>query len=111
MSSILVDVKQALGLDVDNLGFDFEILMHINSAVSQLVQLGVSEFKGIVVTSDEEWPVFSTDTLDGLVKPYIYLRTKLIFDPSANGTIAQALREHADGLEGRIAHEVYEVVV
>jgi len=111
MNTILVDVKQALGLMVDNLGFDFEILMHINAAVSQLVQLGVSEFEEVVVDADEEWPVFSTETLSGLVKPYVYLRTKLVFDPSASGTIAQALEKHADTLEGRIAHEVYEVVV
>ena len=103
---ILEDVKSSLGVDVNNLGFDSELLMYVNSVRATLVQLGVSDLELDTVTVDTEWPVFDSLVLQDTVKHYIVLRVKESFDPIANQAIAETMSSQATILEGRIAHEI-----
>ena len=105
----MTDIKTALGIMPDNLGFDSELLLYVNSAKMQLGQLGLDSFALLDIEDTTEWPTFSTVGIGDMVKHYMVLRTKESFDPIASETIAKILSNSADILEGRIAHEVYEV--
>ena len=104
--TILKDIKSSLGVDVNNLGFDLELLMYVNSVRATLVQLGVSELESKTIDIATEWPVFDSLVLQDNVKHYIVLRVKEAFDPIANQAIAETMASQARILEGRIAHEV-----
>jgi hypothetical protein len=99
-------MKKALGVPVNNLGFDAELLLRINSTRASLVQLGVSDLDGINVTNITEWPTFQSTVLQDNVKHYMLIKVKQGFDPVPSETIASSLRDEANVLEGRIAHEV-----
>lgn len=102
MTSILEDTRDALGLIEDDTSFDGELTMHINSALSDLVQNGVGTpliIKGV----DDEWNSFKKEGQEpedaymfGQVKQYVYLKTKLLFDPPPPSTVQyvdQAVKE------------------
>lgn len=109
MAIILQDVKTHVGILTDNLGFDSELLMFIGSAKANLVQLGVVELD-IVLDASTEWPIFPNDTVGSLSKHYMYAKTRQLFDPIASETISDTMSDSVAELEGRIAHEVAEVI-
>jgi len=93
-------------LDVDDDGFDSDLLMYVNSAIASAVQLGVTEFEGVTVIAETEWPDFTDrTTLDSLCRTYITLKVKRLFDPTASATIASAFNEELQALEFRILSE------
>ncbi|NIW34588.1 hypothetical protein GWM83_03400, partial [Candidatus Bathyarchaeota archaeon] len=47
MDSILLSIKESLGVEKDYSGFDGEIIMSINSAIFSLGQLGVGPTGGL----------------------------------------------------------------
>lgn len=109
MSTILEEVKVSRGVEINNLGFDQELLMYINSAASKLVQLGVSEFEDLLVEESSAWPTFRNQTLESLSKHYVSVIVGQTFDPSASPVISESLHSHVGELEGRITHEVEEI--
>ena len=111
MTIILIDIKTALGVIPNNLGFDSELLMFINSAKTQLGQLGLDEFALLDIEETTVWPQFDNVAIRDMVKHYMVLRTKESFDPIPSETIAKMLSRSAEILEGRIIHEIYEVAV
>lgn len=110
MTTILEDIKIALGVVPSNLGFDSELLLSINSAKSQLVQLGLDEFTLISIDQNTTWPIFDNLTIDSIVKQYMVLKTKESFDPIPSETIAKSMSSIMTILEGRISHELEEVL-
>lgn len=84
MSSILKDIKKLFGLQESDTSFDTDLIIDINSVFTILKQLGVGPEAGFKITGVEEiWEDF---LLEGeqleLVKTYVYLRVKLMFDIS-----------------------------
>ena len=106
---ILEDIKTSLGILPDNLGFDSELLMFINSAKSSLIQLGLIELD-IEIDEQTEWPIFPNRLLESLSKHYIHVKVRQTFDPTANESISRTISAAANELEGRIAHEIAEVI-
>ena len=106
---ILEDIKTSLGILPDNLGFDSELLMFINSAKSSLVQLGLSELD-IDIDEETEWPTFPNRLLESLSKHYFHVKVRQTFDPTASESISKTISVAANELEGRIAHEIAEVL-
>ena len=104
--TILTDIKTSLGIGIDNLGFDHELLLFINSTRASLVQIGVSDLEEITITTSTEWPIFQSLALQDNAKHYFLIKVKQAFDPIANAAIGTALDSQAIILEGRIAHEV-----
>lgn len=102
---IIDDIKNSFGIQQNNLGFDEELLGFINSASSNLVQLGVSELD-IEIEDDTRWPTFRSIQLGFLSRNYLQLKSKLSFDPTPSETIARAFASTLTELEGRIANEV-----
>lgn len=102
-NSILDDVKQVLGILPENTAFDVDIIMHINSAISTLTQLGVGPVAGYqVVDSSNQWSEFADDARLNSVRSYIFLKVKLIFDPPASGFATAAMERQILELEYRI---------
>ena len=84
--SILTSTKKIVGIDPDDPSFDIDIITHINSAFSILQQIGVGPPTGFQIADAD--PVWSDYILDNeqvlnLVKTYIYLQVRLLFDPPA----------------------------
>lgn len=77
---ILTHIKAALGLQSDYDPFDTELIMHINSILSILNQLGVGPETPLVINADTEWNELLADSKVEDAKTYIFLRVKLIFD-------------------------------
>jgi len=106
--TILDDVKYGIGISPGNDGFDNELLIHINSVAANLVQFGLIDYD-IVIDETNEWPILDTFQQEALVKQYIIIKTKLVFDPSANQTITGAYERVLPELEGRIQLLVEEL--
>jgi hypothetical protein len=83
--SILETIKQALGLSKEPGGFDFELQMHINSALATLAQIGVPAEGGFSISGPEEkWSdLLKNNAKLNNVKSYLFMKVKMIFD-SAN---------------------------
>ena len=105
MDSILDTIKKMLGIDPEDTGFDTDIKVHINTTMLSLSQMGIGPPNGFIVTSkDNVWDDFigdSTINLEG-VKSYVYLKTKLIFDPPPNSITIEAFNKSISELEFRM---------
>lgn len=80
--SILETIKQALGLPKDPGGFDFELRMHINSALATLSQLGIPAEGGFSIQgAQEKWSdLLADDNVFNNVQSYVFMKVKMIFD-------------------------------
>ena len=59
MDSILTSIKKLLGISEDYAHFDNDVIMHINTVLMTLTQLGVGPESGFLITSDEStWADF-----------------------------------------------------
>lgn len=95
MESILISIKKLLGIPEEYTQFDADIIMHINSVFTTLTQLGVGPSEGFYIEDETaEWDNFISD-LNKLqaVKTYIYLKVRLLFDPSSLGSSTLAAYE------------------
>lgn len=104
MTSILVTIKKMLGLDAEQKDFDTEIIMHINSVLMILAQMGVGPSRGIVI--EDEFATWEQLIPDGrnfeLVKTYIYLKVKLIFDPPLSSSVLSSMERMISECEWRL---------
>lgn len=107
MTGILETVRKLVGGSEGNDAFDTDLLTHINSTFSVLTQIGVGPSSGFLVTADSKWSDFLGDEIKlEMVKSYVYLKAKLIFDPPQNSSVAQAMKQQADEFEWRVSVEV-----
>lgn len=106
--TILSDIKSMLSIEYGD-SFDKEILLFINSAVMEVYQLGCCTYQN-EVTEDTTWgDILSTDDMKmsvSFVKKYIYIRTKLSFDPPTSGFYTTALEKELDELKYRLIVQV-----
>lgn len=114
MDDILTSVKKSLGISEDCDDFDTDIIMHINSVLATLTQLGVGPEKGLFINVDDstEWNDFiPTDatTVLGLVQSYMYVKVRLLFDPPLNSVVTDVLNRQANEYEWRIQVAVEEL--
>lgn len=103
-SSILTSTKKNLGIDADYTAFDQDILMHINSVFMVLSQLGIGPANGFMIEDDSTvWDAFlGTDINLNVVKTYMYLRVRLLFDPPTTSYLITAMNEQIRELEWRL---------
>lgn len=105
MASILTDVKKTLGIDEDLTVYDVDILMHINTVISTLTQLGVGPPSGFTVTDEaDSWDelIPPDDPTYNSVKTYVYLRVRLFFDPPATSYLIEAYERQIEEIEWRL---------
>jgi hypothetical protein len=102
--SILTSVKKALGIDEGYTAFDVDILMHINSVLATLNQIGVGPENGFQIEdASATWDdLLAGDSRLNSVKSWVYLKVRLIFDPPATSFGIQAVEAQAKEFETRI---------
>lgn len=102
--SILISIKKLLGITENFIQFDADIIMHINSVFCILTQLGVGCENGFFISgSSEVWSDFISESeILGIVKTYIYLRVRLLFDPPQNSSVIASIEKNISELEWRI---------
>lgn len=102
--SILNSIKKFLGIGVDYDAFDMDIMIHINSVFSILTQLGVGPSGGFMICdSTSQWSDFIEDEkLFNIIKTYIYLKVRLLFDPPINSSVLDAMKKQIEEFEWRI---------
>ena len=104
MDSILLSVKKALGIDSDCTDFDTELIMHINTVLSTLTQIGVGNEDGFTISGeDEKWSDFVADEPRwSQIRTYVYTKVRLIFDPPQGTAVVEAMNKVANELEWRL---------
>lgn len=101
--SILISIKKLIGLDSGDNSFDTDLIMHINSSIDVLRQLGVNAENFYVEDAGATWGDYlPSSDLFQLVKTYIYMKVRKWFDPPQNGTAMEALNSSIAELEWRI---------
>lgn len=109
--SILITVKKLIGLAEDDASFDEDLLVHINSVLLVLTQLGIGVSTGFDLQDDSaSWEDLLGPDCDPevfrSVKSYITLKVRKIFDPPQNGTVMQAIDSAINELEWRLNVQV-----
>ena len=100
---ILTSIKKLLGIYEENTDFDTDIIIHINSVITILNQLGIGSDEGFEINKDTTWNDYlNDDSKLNSVKSYIYLKVKLIFDPPMSSAIKEANKQMIDELEWRL---------
>lgn len=104
MESILTSIKKLLGIQEEHDHFDQELIIHINSVIMGLTQMGVGPTEGFSIKDeDTTWDEFVSDNDQfHAVKTYIYLKVRLIFDPPASAAIIEAINRSINELEWRL---------
>lgn len=102
--SILNSIKKLLGPGSEHDAFDLDILMFINSVFSDLHQIGVGPKEGFMIENDETtWEDYTDDILTlNSIKPYIYLKVRLMFDPPTSSSVLESMKNIAKEFEWRI---------
>lgn len=125
--SILTNVKKIVGIVEEDTSFDADMIMHINTVLSVLNQLGIGPTAGFMIEDAEPtWDDFlgvsqigqlqedgtivytdqqlgSINKLLNMVKTYVYLRVRLIFDPPQTSFVIESLNKQIQELEVRIS--------
>lgn len=104
MESILTSIKQLLGITEDYEHFDQQLIVHINSVLMVLTQLGVGPPEGFLIRDKiATWDDFITtgQTLE-LVKTYVYLKVRLLFDPPSSSVVMDSTNRMINEFEWRL---------
>ena len=106
--SILATIKKLLGPEDTDTSFDTDIIIYVNSALFALTQLGVGPIGGYSISSrDNKWSEFLGDITNlEIIKTYIYLKVKLVFDPPQYQTVTDALLRIIAEYEWRIIAQI-----
>lgn len=108
MESILTSIKKMLGITEEYEHFDSDIIIHINSVFMILAQLGVGPPSGFSIhDKTSTWKEFiSDDTKLQLVKSYMQMKVKLLFDPPLSSAVIASMEKMISEAEWRLNLEV-----
>lgn len=102
--TILEDIRHAIGLGDEHTFFDSDLIMHINSTFDVIHQLGAGPITGFTIQNGTEtWDDYFAghETIE-FIKTYVYISTKLVFDPPQNSFLVKALEDKQKEYEWRI---------
>jgi hypothetical protein len=104
MDSILRSIKSLLGVANEDTNFDNELIMHINSAITVLTQLGVGPDTGFkIIGYDETWSSLIGDKpILESAKTITYLRVRNAFDPPQTSFQIDSFKKQCEELEWRL---------
>ena len=103
MESILISIKKLLGIMPEYTNFDDDIIIHINTAFAALNQIGVGPEEGfMIVDENSEWSEYTTIKNLNMIKTYIYLKVRLLFDPPTSSALIESINRSIAELEWRI---------
>ena len=104
MDGILESVRKTIGPESDYTHFDPELIMAINTAFFTLFELGVGpQDKPFTISDDTaKWSDFIDDGYADMVRSYVSMKVKLLFDPPASGTIVDLMKTQLAEFEWRL---------
>lgn len=104
--SVLLSIKQMLGISPEDTSFDVNVIMSINTALTILMDLGLTEVEDeIVIDDDMTWDDLLGERTDiEYVKTYVYQKVKMIFDPPTSAAAIDAMQRSISELEWRICN-------
>lgn len=104
MESILTSIKKMLGIAEEYTHFDADLIMHINSVLSILTQIGVGPAEGFSIKDETSvWEDFVPENSKlELIKSYTYMKVKLLFDPPLTSAVIESINRIISELEWRI---------
>ena len=106
--SILLSIKKLLGMDpIEFTQYDTDLIIHINTIIEFLNQLGVDIPEGFKINDEKAlWSDYLNkpeyNDIKDSIKTYIYLRVRLVFDPSTNSSLLNSINDTIKELEWRI---------
>lgn len=103
MDSILDSIKKLLGIQPEYRAFDVDLIIHINTVFVFLNQIGIGPQEGFFITDETtSWDDYMTDINQALVRTYMYLRVRLMFDPPGSGILVDSINRMLSELEWRL---------
>lgn len=108
MDSILISIAKLLGMEADYTYFNPDVIMHINTVLLSINQLGVGPPEGFSITdTTETWSSLVGDRKDiDAIKTLIYMKVKLLFDPPTSSYVLESMERQITELEWRIKVQV-----
>lgn len=105
--SILTSIKAQLGIQEEYTAFDQQIIMHINSVLMVLNQLGVGPTAGFIISDKTAtWnDFFSSDKNLEATKSYVGMRVRMLFDPPTTSIVAESMNRMINEFEWRLNSE------
>lgn len=102
--SILLTIKKLLGIGDDYEYFDEDIIIHINSVLMILNQLGIGPVTGFSISDESAtWSDFVGNlSMLEAVRSYVYIKVRLLFDPPTSSFAITALENQIKELEWRL---------
>lgn len=110
--SILDSMKLSLGIPVEDESFDVELVLHINTILEFLWQLGVARNKYLkdsktIKGKQETWTeIFESYKMVNMAKTYVHYKLKLIFDTPRSSYVITAYEEACKTLEWRMIEQM-----
>lgn len=104
MDSILTSIKKLLGIAEDYEHFDQDLIIHINSVLSVLTQLGVGPSEGFSIEDENTtWDDFiPEDKRLSSIRSYVYMKVKLLFDPPLSSSVMESMNRMISEFEWRL---------
>lgn len=105
--SILTSIKVQLGIQEEYTAFDQQIIMHINSVLMVLKQLGVGPTTGFTISDKTAtWNDFLTSDKNlEATKSYVGMRVRMLFDPPTTSIVAESMNRMINEFEWRLNSE------
>ena len=101
--SILNSIKQMLGITSTQTDFDQDIIVHINSVLNIMHQLGVIKEWINISDTTTKWSDLTPEAERySMMKSYMYLKVRLLFDPPLNATVISSMNSQISELEWRL---------
>jgi hypothetical protein len=103
ITKILESIKDMLGVNKETTNFDQELVVHINSALFSLHQIGVGLTPFSISSDDAEWSTFIDDvSVLGPIQSFVFMKVKLKFDPPTTSFGIEAFKQEIAEVEWRI---------
>lgn len=104
--SILESIRPLCQVSECDSSFDSELIPLINSTFLVLKQLKVGPQKGFAITgTSETWGDFGEEDYMEALPSYVGAKVRIVFDPPANATVLQALKDYVSEFEFRLNSE------
>lgn len=103
-SSILNTIKKLLGMTPEYTAYDEDVIVAINATFNVLYQLGVGPAEPFSIEDkNTTWDMYTEDrkTIE-MVKEYIFMKVKLIFDPPLNASVLESYKQMVSEYEWRL---------
>lgn len=102
--SILLSTKKLLGIEPEMTAFDDALILHINTALSVLHQLGVGPEGGICITDGSTtWDELTGgDSRLSMVRTYVQMKVRMMFDPPTSSAVMDSMDKLLKETEWRI---------